>query len=177
VVLKLVPDGVCMVWAGFLEKPPEVVRRWHRLTHVAACSIRDAPHTRVACLTIIAIGCGHDPLKALLAPPLATFGALLGVTGGNVRRRLPITARGRLPASLGGVKHDYLVAGDTLGGNVVRLLERVPEEVTMSTLPRARCAVLNQRAHAVSTSLAVSLGLIVPFLLPSWGLGREISRG
>jgi hypothetical protein len=36
VVLELVLDGVDLVWAGFLEKLPEVVRRQPRLTLVAA---------------------------------------------------------------------------------------------------------------------------------------------
>jgi hypothetical protein len=42
VVLELVPDGVCMVWAGLLEEPLEVVCERPRLTLVAPCESRDA---------------------------------------------------------------------------------------------------------------------------------------
>jgi hypothetical protein len=34
-VLELVPDKVCVVWAGFLDEPLEVVRRWTHLILVA----------------------------------------------------------------------------------------------------------------------------------------------
>jgi hypothetical protein len=54
-------------------------------------------------------------------------------------------------------KHDYLIASGALGGDAARLLERVPKQVVMSALPWARAALL---------SLAVSLGLIAPFLPP-----------
>jgi hypothetical protein len=64
------------------------------------------------------------------------------------------------------VKHDCLIAGGALGSDAVRLLEHVPEEVTMSALSWALQVVLKQRARATLTSLAVSLGLATPTLLP-----------
>jgi hypothetical protein len=39
--------------------------------------------------------------------------------------------------SRAGAKHDYLIASGALGGDVARLLKRVPKEVAMSALPRA----------------------------------------
>jgi hypothetical protein len=47
----------------------------------------------------------------------------------------PCTARGCLPTSLGRAKHDHLITGGALGGDVVRLLECFPEEVAMFDLP------------------------------------------
>jgi hypothetical protein len=106
-----VPDGVCVVWAGLLEKPFEVVCSWARLT-------------------IFAIGHGHGPFKVSLVRHFAALDALLGAVGGDVEWRLPAAARGHLPASLGRVKHDCLVADGALGG------------YAMSALPRALCALL-----------------------------------
>jgi hypothetical protein len=139
-LIELVLDRVCVVWAGLFEKPLEVVCRQPRLSLVAVCDGQGAFPARAACLTIIAIG--HGPLKALLAPLSAAFDALLGVMGGNVRRCLPVTSWGRIPASLGMAKYDLLVAGGALGGDAAWLLERVPEEVVASALPWALCAVL-----------------------------------
>jgi hypothetical protein len=92
------------------------------------CLTREA-----ACLAVIAVG--HDLLKALLVPLLAAFGALPSAMANDVRWRLPVTTQGHLPASLGGVKHDCLVVGGALDGDVARLLERVPEEIAMSAMP------------------------------------------
>jgi hypothetical protein len=155
-------DGVCVVWAGLLEKPFEVVCRQPRLMLVIACGSRGGPHTGGACLTVIAIGCGPDPLKALLAPLFATINALLGAVGGDVGRRLALTAQGRLPTSLCRLKHDSLVAGGALGGDVVRFLECVPKEVTMSTLSWALRTALEQHTWATP----VSLGLVVLTMPP-----------
>jgi hypothetical protein len=93
-----------------------------------------------ACLAIVAVS--HGPLKALLVPLLATFGALLSAMDDDVRWRLPVATQGRLPASLGRVKHDCLVVGSVLDGNVARLLKRVPKEIAMYALP-----VLSWRAQ------------------------------
>jgi hypothetical protein len=70
-----------------------------------------------------------------------------------------------LPTSLGGAKHDCLIVCGVLGGDIARLLKRVPEEVAMSALPRALCAALRRRTHIVLVSSAMSLGLVAPFLL------------
>jgi hypothetical protein len=64
---------------------------------------------------------------------------------GNVRRRLPVVARGCLLTSLGRAKHDRLVAGGALGGNAARLLKGVPEEVIMYALSWALCVALCPR--------------------------------
>jgi hypothetical protein len=105
-------------------------------------------------------------LKALLAPLLVAFGALLSAVGDDVRWCLPVTARGDLLAYLGRAKHDCLIASGALGDDVTRLLKRVPEEVAMFTLLWARCAALGRRSCTIMASSAVSLGLITPFLLP-----------
>jgi hypothetical protein len=94
-VLELVRDGVCIVWAGFLEEPLEVVRGWPRLMLVTACGGWDAPHaraTRLPVVAIIMVSCGHGPLKALLAPLLATIDALPAAVDGDVAQRSLTTA-------------------------------------------------------------------------------------
>jgi hypothetical protein len=111
-----------VVWAGLLEKPFEVEHRRPRPTLVVACSGRGAPHAGAAHLTVVVIGRGRGPLKVLLASLFASIGALLGAVGSDVGRCLPIIARGCLPASLGGAKHDHVVVGGALGGEVTRLL-------------------------------------------------------
>jgi hypothetical protein len=68
-------------------------------------------------------------------PLFAAFGTFLSAVGGDVGWRLPVAARGHLPASLGRVKCDHLIASGALGGNAAWLLERVPKEVAMYTLP------------------------------------------
>jgi hypothetical protein len=120
-------------------------------------------HTGAAGLLVMAIitaGHGHNALKVLLAPLVATFNALLGAVGSNVRRCLLVTAQGHLPGFLGRAKHDCLVASGALSGDATRLLECGPKEVAMSVLPRALCAALGQRAHATLASLAANLGFV-----------------
>jgi hypothetical protein len=116
------------------------------------------PHIRAACLAVITIGRGrgHSPLKALLAPLFATFGAILGAVGGDVRRCLPVIAS----------RSPHLIDGGALGGDAARLIERVPNEVAMSALPRALCTALRQHARTTLASPAVCQELIAPFLLP-----------
>jgi hypothetical protein len=82
----------------------------------------------------------------------AASDALLGAVGDDAGRCLPITAWGHLPTSLGGAKHDSVVAGGALGGAAAQLLERVPEEVAMSALPWALPTALGQGAHATRGS-------------------------
>jgi hypothetical protein len=96
-------------------------------------------------LIVAAVSCGHGPLKVLLAPLFAAFDALLGIVGGDVRPCFPVTARGRVPTSLGRAKHDRLVAGGSLGGDAMRLLECVAEEVTLSALSQVLIALLPWR--------------------------------
>jgi hypothetical protein len=154
-MLELVPDGVCVVRAGFLEVPPEVVRMRHHLTLVAGCGGQDSSHDRVARLVIVVVGRSRGPLKALL-----------GVVCGRVRWCLLVSAWGCLPASLDRVKHDCLIASGVLGGDAARLLEHVLEEVIFSTPARALRASLGQCTHATFASLAMSLGLVALALLP-----------
>jgi hypothetical protein len=83
-----------VVWAGLLEKPLKVVRRWPHRTLAAACIGRDASHTRASRLTVVAViadGHGRGPLRALFVPLDAAFDTLLGVVSGDVRRCLLIT--------------------------------------------------------------------------------------
>jgi hypothetical protein len=174
-VLELVSDGVCVVWVGLLEKPIEVVRRWPHRTLVATRSGRDAPHvgaTHLLVVAIIAVGHGHSPLKALFAPLVAAFDALLGAVSGDIRRRLLVAARCHLPASLCRAKHDRLIAGGALGGNAVRLLKQASKEVVMSALLWALCATFRQRTCTSLVSLVVNLWFASPSLsLPWQGLG------
>jgi hypothetical protein len=102
-------------------------------------------------------GHGHSPLKALLAPVVAAFDALLGKMGGDVGRCLLVAARGCLPAFLCGVKHDCLIAGVVLRDDRAWVLECASKEVTMSALPRCLHAMFRQCACATLASLAVNL--------------------
>jgi hypothetical protein len=120
-----------------------------------------------ACLIVVAIGRGRGPLKALLVPLFAAFGTFLSAVGGDVGWRLPVAARGRLPASLGRVKCDHLIASGALGGNAAWLLERVPKEVAMYTLPWALCVAIELQARAALVSLGLSMST----------LGQEICEG
>jgi hypothetical protein len=107
-------------------------------------------------------GCG--PLKALLAPHVAIFDALLGTTSGDVRRCLLVTAQCRLPACLSGVEHGHLIAGGVLGDDVVWVLERASDKITLSTLPRALLVVSGQHAGATLASLVTNLRFVAPSL-------------
>jgi hypothetical protein len=126
-----------------------------RLTLVNACGSRGVPHAGAAHLTVVVISRVHGPLKALFVPPFATFDALLGAMGGDVGWRLPVTARGRLPASMGRAKHGCLIAGGALGGDAARLRKHVPEEVAMSVLSWSLRAALGQHARATLASLGL----------------------
>jgi hypothetical protein len=94
-----------------LEKPLEVVRERPRLMLVAACSGWDACHARATRLPSIAVG---NPLKALLAPLFDALDGLPAIVDGDIGWCSLTTAQGRLPASLGPVKHDHLVASGVL---------------------------------------------------------------
>jgi hypothetical protein len=97
----------------------------------------------------------------LLAPLLASLGAIFGAVDNSVRRCLLATACSRLPASLGGTKCGCIIAGGIWIGDVAWLLGGVPKIVTVFILAQV------SRAHA---SL-VSLGFDAPAPPPQWGLG------
>jgi hypothetical protein len=137
VVLEHVPGRVCVIWAGFLEEPLDVMHRWPHLTLFTVRGGPDATHARTACLPVVAIivvGRGHGPLRALLPALFATLDALLRVVGGDVGRRLLAAAWGHLPVSLGLWMHDHLIARGVLGGDATRLLKCVPKKVAMFAL-------------------------------------------
>jgi hypothetical protein len=100
VVLELVLNGVCVVWAGLLKESLEVVCRRSCLVLATACGNRDVPHAKAACFlvvaTIIAV-CGRNPLRTFLAPLLAA----LGIMDGDVEWHLLAAARGSPPCYLG----------------------------------------------------------------------------
>jgi hypothetical protein len=54
---------------------------------------------------------------------------------GDNGRRLLVTGRCHLPASLRRVKHCRLIAGSALGGDATRILKCALEEVLMFGLP------------------------------------------
>jgi hypothetical protein len=170
-----VPDEVCVVWSCLLEKPLEVVhRRPHRML-VVACDGRDAPHIGVARLptvAIVTVSHGCSPLKALFAPLVAAFDALLSTVSSDVGRHLLITAWCHHPTSPCGVKHGHLVASGALGGDVVQLLKCAPEEFIMFVVSWALCVLFRQCARATLVCLAVNLWFTMPSLpLPWQGLG------
>jgi hypothetical protein len=121
-VLKLVPNGVHVVWAGLLEHSLEVVGRRPGLTHVAIHGSRHMPRagaTHLPVVVIVVVGRGRSQLRTLLAPLLAALGALPGSLHGDVEWRLPATAWGHLPASWREVKFGHLTIGGVLGGDAV----------------------------------------------------------
>jgi hypothetical protein len=73
-------------------------------------------------VAVIAVGHGRSPLKALFAPLVAAFDALLGVMSGNIERCPLVVARCHLPAFLCMAKHGRLVASGALGGDAMQLL-------------------------------------------------------
>jgi hypothetical protein len=142
---------------------------------VAACGDRDAPHAEAASLPVVVIivtGRGHSPLKALFAPLVAAFDSLLGAVSGHIGRCFLVAARCRLSASQCRVNHGCLVAGGALDGDAAWLLKCAPEEVVMSTLPRALGMASRQYARATLVSLVANLWFVVLSLpLPWRGLG------
>jgi hypothetical protein len=129
-VLELMLDGVCMVWTGLLEESLEVVCRQPHLALAVVCSSHNMTHAGAICFLIIAAVIVHrscNPQRALLAPLLATLGALLGIMVGDIRRYLLTAAQGRLPAGWGKVKSSCLIAGGILGGDTAQLLGGVPK--------------------------------------------------
>jgi hypothetical protein len=107
---------------------------------------------------------GHGPLRALLAPLFATLDAHLSAMNDDVGRGLLAAAWGRLPATLGRAKHNHLIAGHMLGGDVAWILEYVPEKVTILAQARDPHMALRQRAHTLLASLAAGLVCDVPAL-------------
>jgi hypothetical protein len=104
VTLELVPDGVCVVWAGFLEEPLEVVCKRPHLMLVTVNGGQDMPHTGVARLPVTAVvmvGHHRGPLRVLLAPLFAALDALLSVMDSDIRWHLLTATWGHLPTSLG----------------------------------------------------------------------------
>jgi hypothetical protein len=131
---------------------------------VAASGGRDASHTGAAHLLVVVVVMadhGHGPLKALLAPLVATFDALLGTVSGDIGQCLPIAAQGGLPASLCWVKHDRLVVDCALCGDAAQLLERAIEGVTVSALPQPSRAMFGWHARSSLVGLVVNLRFIV----------------
>jgi hypothetical protein len=149
--------------------PLKVVRGRPRLTLVAVCGGRDAPHIGVARLLVVAIivvGHGCGPLKALLAPLFAALDALPATMDGDIRRRFLAAAWGHLPTCPSLVKHDCLIAGAVFGGDVARCLECVPTKVAMLAREWAPCGALRLHARAPRVSLAAGMWLDAPALLP-----------
>jgi hypothetical protein len=135
IVLEFVLDRVCVVWTGLLKKPREVIHRRPCRTLLTVCIGRDASHTGADLPVAAIIVDGRGPLKALPMPLATAFDALLCAVSGDVEQRLLVATRGHLPTSLCRAKHDHLVIGGTLGGDVAWRLECALEGVTTSTLP------------------------------------------
>jgi hypothetical protein len=159
--------------AGFLQDPIELVRGRPRLMFVTVCGDQATPHagsTHLPVTAVIVASCSRVPLKALLVPLFGTLDAHLVAVGGNIRQRSLATARDHLPAPLGWMRHDCLIANCVFGGDAMWHLDCVPDEVTMLTLVRAPRAVLELHTRAPLESLAVGLWLDAPALLPQRGL-------
>jgi hypothetical protein len=134
-VFELESNRVHVVWAGLLEEALEVVRKQPCLPLIVVRGGQDASHTGASRLPIVAvIVVSHGHLRPLLAPLFAALNTLLSAVDGNIERRLLVTAQGRLPASLGWVKHNCLMASGVWGGDTMWLPECVPKKVAMLNL-------------------------------------------
>jgi hypothetical protein len=107
----------------------------------------------------------------LLAPFFDALGTLPTAVGGDVRWCSLTAIWGHLPASLGWVRRDHLIASGVLGGEAARHLECVLEEVIMLAMVWASCAVVMVRARGPLVSLAAGWWLDAPTLLPQGALG------
>jgi hypothetical protein len=119
IVFELVPDVVCVFWAGLLEKSLEVVGRRPRLMLVVVHDSHDRPlagATHLPVVVIIVVGRGHSPLKTLLAPPL---GALASALDGNIGQCLSVVAWSHLHASMRKTKFGRLATGGILGRDAI----------------------------------------------------------
>jgi hypothetical protein len=84
VVLELVVDRVHMVWAGLLEKFPEVVCQGPCLVLAIACSGSNLLHVgcaRFLVIIVVVVGPGQNPLRVPLSPLLSALGVLDGDIG------------------------------------------------------------------------------------------------
>jgi hypothetical protein len=95
-------DRVCVVRERCLEEPLKVVYRRQRLALDTASSGCDALHVgdvHLFVIVVVIVGCGCDPLRALLSPLLATLDILLGALDGDVAWRRLAGTRDRFPAA------------------------------------------------------------------------------
>jgi hypothetical protein len=120
---------------------------------------------------------GRGPLRALLAPLPTSLDAILGALHGDFIWHLLATAWGHHPTSLGLAKHDHLMACGAVGGDVTRLLYRVPEKFNVPAPEQNSWAALKQRTRTQLASLAVGLGLTAPAPPPQWAMRQETSKG
>jgi hypothetical protein len=100
----LVPDGVCMIWAGLLEEVFKVIGRLLRLTLEVVLSSSDVFFIKVLSLliivTLLAAGGNGDPLGVPLWAPLIGFGTSLYLFADGLRQCPSATNRGHLPLAL-----------------------------------------------------------------------------
>jgi hypothetical protein len=121
-----------VVQAGQLEESQGLSPPVPWLSLATACGSRDVLHTGAACFLVVAtvvVDHGRNPLRTLLAPLVATLGALLGILDSDEGRRLLAAAQGCLPATWGRMKFGRLIASGVLGGNATRHLGGAPKNV------------------------------------------------
>jgi hypothetical protein len=135
------------VWASQFEESIKVVCRQLRL----ALAPTSGGATYFLIVAAVIAGHEHNLLRTLLAPLLATLGALLGIVDDDVEWSLNTTARGHLSIAWGRAKFDRLVAGGVLGGDAAQLLSDVPKNVTRCLIGRHFLCV----AHAASGRLHI----------------------
>jgi hypothetical protein len=97
-VLELALDMVGMVWAGLLKKHLEVVCTWPHQVSIAMHGGQDLSHAgaaRFPTAVIATAGHGRGPQRALLAPLVCAFDAVLGAVSDDVGWCLLVAAQGR----------------------------------------------------------------------------------
>jgi hypothetical protein len=104
-------DGVDMVRAILFKEPPKMVHGQPRLVLAAAHNLCGELYTGASCSFVDAtIVNDRGLLVSLSAPILATLGTVLGILGGDIRRRSPAAARDRV--KLGHLGADGMMGGD-----------------------------------------------------------------
>jgi hypothetical protein len=129
IVLELVLDRVCMVWAGLLKESIDVVYRWSHLALDTTPGGHDVLRVRVVYfLVYVIVSHGCNPLWAPLSPLLAALGNLLGALDDDAGWHRSAVPRDRFPGAWDRERLDHLLVGCVLGSDAEQLLIGVPDD-------------------------------------------------
>jgi hypothetical protein len=118
----LMPEKVCVVWAGRLENLLNVIGRLPQLALEVMLSGNDMFLVRVidllAVVAFIIASSNYDSFGAPLWPPLTTLGAPLSALAGNLGRRPSVASWDCLAITLDENGSNYLLTSGVLGDDV-----------------------------------------------------------